>query len=146
MTKALVTRRSFIKISALAGGGMVVAFQLEPLELLAQGPGGGPGAAVVPSAFVKIAPDNKVTIVNKNPEVGQGVMNMLPMIIADELDVDWSQVTVEMAEADHDGRAGDDRTSAEPYPGVPLDRLCAIDRPLCRCRRREGGRDSLASR
>ena len=99
MTTAL-DRRSFIKISALAGGGMVVAFQLEPLELLAQGPGGGPGAAVVPSAFVKIAPDNKVTIVNKNPEVGQGVMNMLPMIIADELDVDWSQVTVEMAEAD----------------------------------------------
>jgi isoquinoline 1-oxidoreductase beta subunit len=98
MTKAL-NRRSFIKISAAAGGGMLVAFHLDPAELFAQGPGGG-GATFVANAFVKIAPDGKVTIVNKNPEVGQGVMNMLPMIIADELDVDWSNVTVEMADAD----------------------------------------------
>jgi isoquinoline 1-oxidoreductase beta subunit len=95
MTKAL-TRRSFIKISAAAGGGMIVAFNL-PAELFAQGFGAGTLQA---RAFVKIAPDGKVTIVNKNPEIGQGVMNMLPMIIADELDVDWSSVTIEMAEAD----------------------------------------------
>ena len=98
MTKAF-NRRSFIKISAVAGGGMLVAFHLDPAELFAQGPGGG-GATFVANAFVKIAPDGKVTIINKNPEVGQGVMNMLPMIIADELDVDWSSVTVEMADAD----------------------------------------------
>ena len=96
MTKAL-NRRSFIKISAVAGGGMLVAFRIDPAELFAQGFGAG---SLQANAFIKIAADGKVTIVNKNPEVGQGVMNMLPMIIADELDVDWSSVTIEMADAD----------------------------------------------
>src|SRR5687768_13193539 len=97
MTKAFtVDRRSFIKITALAGGGMVVAFNVQ--DLLAQGRGGGP--PVQPNAFIKFTPDGKVTIVGKNPEVGQGVKTMLPMIIADELDVDWSRVVVEQADAD----------------------------------------------
>src|SRR5918993_2737507 len=99
MTTSLLNRRSFIKVSAYAGGGMLVALQLDPAELLAQGPPGG-GADPQAWAFVKIQPDNKITIVNKNPEIGQGVMNMLPMLIADELDVDWSSVTIEMADAD----------------------------------------------
>src|SRR5687767_14656117 len=100
MTIAALDRRSFLRVSALAGGGMVVAFHLDAAELFAQGPPGGAGLAFQPNAFVKIAPDGKVTIVNKNPEIGQGVMNMLPMIIADELDVDWSSVVVEQADAD----------------------------------------------
>src|SRR5688572_6058574 len=99
MTKALVTRRSFIKVTALAGGGMVVAFNVD--DVFAQrggGPGGGPQMQA--NAFIKFMPDGKVTIIGKNPEVGQGVKNMLPMIIADELDVDWSSVIVEQADAD----------------------------------------------
>src|SRR5687767_8683856 len=97
MTKAFtVDRRSFIKITALAGGGMVVAFNVQ--DLLAQGRGGGP--PVQPNAFIRITPDGKVTIVGKNPEVGQGVKTMLPMIIADEHDVDWSREVVEQADAD----------------------------------------------
>ena len=99
MTTAL-NRRSFLRVSALAGGGMMIAFQLDPIELLAQGPGGGAAATFVPTAFVKIAPDGTVTIMSKNPEIGQGVKNMLPMIIADELDVDWNMVKVEQADAD----------------------------------------------
>ena len=100
MTKAPVTRRSFIKITALAGGGMVVAFNID--DLLAQGRGGGAfgGGALQANAFIKFTPDGKVTIIGKNPEVGQGVKTMLPMIIADELDVDWSSVVVEQADAD----------------------------------------------
>src|SRR5688572_23321996 len=99
MTKAPVTRRSFIKITALAGGGMVVAFNVD--ELLAQGRGGGGfgGGALQANAFVKFTSDGKVTIMGKNPEVGQGVKTMLPMIIADELDVDWSSVVIEQADA-----------------------------------------------
>jgi isoquinoline 1-oxidoreductase beta subunit len=95
-----VTRRSFLKITALAGGGMVVAFNIDG-DLLAQGRGGGaPGGGMQAQAFIKFTPDGKVTIINKNPEIGQGVKNMLPMIIADELDVDWSSVVVEQADAD----------------------------------------------
>ena len=98
MTKAAVTRRSFIKITALAGGGMVVAFNVDG-DLFAQGGRGG-GPPLPANAFIKFTPDGKVTIIGKNPEVGQGVKNMLPMIIADELDVDWSSVVVEQADAD----------------------------------------------
>jgi isoquinoline 1-oxidoreductase beta subunit len=90
-----VSRRSFLKVSAVAGGGMMVALQFEP-ELLAQF--GGGGAALSPLAFIKIASDGVVTIMAKNPEIGQGVRNMLPMIIADELDVEWSKVRVEQTD------------------------------------------------
>ena len=100
MTKAPVTRRSFLKITALAGGGMVVAFNVDA-DLFAQRGGGAfGGGALQANAFIKFTPDGKVTIIGKNPEVGQGVKNMLPMIVADELDVDWSSVVVEQADAD----------------------------------------------
>jgi isoquinoline 1-oxidoreductase beta subunit len=84
-------------VSAVAGGGMMIALQLDPSEVFAQGP---PAGGFDPLAFVKINTDGTVTIMNKNPEIGQGVKNMLPMIIADELDVDWSSVRVEQAAVD----------------------------------------------
>jgi isoquinoline 1-oxidoreductase subunit beta len=86
-----------LRVSAVAGGGMMLALHLEPAELFAQGP---PPATFDALAFVKINADGTVTIMNKNPEIGQGVKNMLPMIIADELDVDWSSVKVEQAAVD----------------------------------------------
>ena len=97
MTAILLDRRSFLRVSAVAGGGMMLALHLEPAELFAQGP---PPATFDALAFVTINADGTVTIMNKNPEIGQGVKNMLPMIIADELDVDWSSVKVEQAAVD----------------------------------------------
>jgi isoquinoline 1-oxidoreductase beta subunit len=97
VTAILLDRRSFLRVSAVAGGGMMLALHLEPAELLAQGP---PPATFDALAFVTINADGTVTIMNKNPEIGQGVKNMLPMIIADELDVDWSSVKVEQAAVD----------------------------------------------
>jgi isoquinoline 1-oxidoreductase beta subunit len=100
MTKNLITRRSFIQVSAAAGGGMLVALHLDAADLFAQGPPGAPNVRFDAPAFVKINTDGTVTITSKNPEIGQGIKNMLPMIIADELDVDWSTVKVVQADAD----------------------------------------------
>jgi len=98
--EATMNRRSFLRVTALAGGGMLLASYFEPVaEVLAQNPF-APGAPLLPNAFIKIAPDGMVTIMAKNPEIGQGVKTMLPMIIADELDVDWKSVRVEQADAD----------------------------------------------
>ncbi len=100
MAPARIDRRVFLKITAAAGGGLMLAAYLDPVsDALAQGPFGG-GAPLSPNAFIKIAPDGIVTIMAKNPEVGQGVKTMLPMIIADELDVDWKNVRVEQTDAD----------------------------------------------
>src|SRR5262245_350952 len=99
MSSGVLDRRSFLKVSALAGGGLMIAAYFEPVtNLLAQGRGNAP--PLLPNAFIKIAPDGKVTIIGKNPEIGQGIKTTLPMLIAEELDVDWKDVTVEQGDLD----------------------------------------------
>src|SRR3989454_4666700 len=93
-------RRSFIKVSALAGGGMLIGFYTEK-GLLAQQRGGAPPVTPInPNTYIKVHPDNTFTIVAKNPETGQGIRNSLPSIIADEFDVDWKQVKIEQSDRD----------------------------------------------
>src|SRR6266702_1096661 len=101
-TTKQLNRRSFIKVSALAGGGIVIGLYTDP-GLLAQERGGGaavPATPINPNTYIKILPDNTFTIMAKNPETGQGIRNALPMIIADEFDVDWKQVKIEQADLD----------------------------------------------
>jgi len=90
------SRRGFLMIGLAAGGGLMMSFA-GVLEVEAAGAGAGP---VTLNAYLRIAPDGVVTIASKNPEIGQGVKTMLPMIIADELDVDWSAVRIEQAPTD----------------------------------------------
>jgi isoquinoline 1-oxidoreductase subunit beta len=95
----LMNRRTFFRVTALAGGGLLLASYADPVAgLLAQG--FAPPAPLLPSAFVKISPDGTVTIMAKNPEIGQGIKTMLPMIIADELDVEWKNVKIEQTDVD----------------------------------------------
>ena len=96
MATALLDRRSFLRVSAIGGGGVMLALYWDP-ELTAQG-FGGPQAPLSPNAFIRLMPDNTVYITAKNPEVGQGIKTMLPMLIAEELDVDWANVRVEQAD------------------------------------------------
>jgi isoquinoline 1-oxidoreductase beta subunit len=101
MTVAAINRRHFLRVTALAGGGMMIAAYIDPAELLGQGRQGGPPAPpLVPNSFIKIAADGKVTIIGKNPEIGQGIKTTLPMLIAEELDVDWKDVTIEQGDLD----------------------------------------------
>jgi isoquinoline 1-oxidoreductase beta subunit len=97
-------RRTLFRTALLAGGGLAIEAAM-PGALFGQAPTGTGSAGAAPlapslNAYVTIHPDGKVTIIGKNPEIGQGIKTMLPMIIADELDVDWEQVTVVQADAD----------------------------------------------
>jgi len=89
-----MNRRTFLKTSALAGGGFTLGLYKANI-LLAQGP---PQPELKPQAFIHIGPDGKVTIMARASESGQGMRNMLPMLIAEELDVEWKDVIVQQAE------------------------------------------------
>ena len=96
METTLISRRSFLRVTALAGGGMLLASYIEPVaKVLAQF---GPQAPLLPASFISIAPDGIITIIAKNPEIGQGVKVMLPMLIAEELDADWKDVRIEQGD------------------------------------------------
>lgn len=124
-------RRSFLKISALAGGGVLLGLYTEP-KAAAQGRGGPPAAPPDPHNYIRIAADGTVTIVAKNPEVGQGVKTMLPMLIAEELDVDWKSVKIEQADYDdtkYNGQSAGGST-ATPNNWTPMRQVGAAGRAL----------------
>jgi isoquinoline 1-oxidoreductase subunit beta len=91
------TRRTFLKASAAVGGGLLLDFSI---PAFAQPTSSAPEAASTLNAYISIAPDGTTTIVAKNPEIGQGVKTSLPMLVAEELDVDWKDVRTEMARLD----------------------------------------------
>jgi len=92
-------RRTFLKASAALGAGLTLA--IFDVDADAQATkAANPGAEFAPNAFLRIAPDNWVTVIVKHVELGQGTYTGLPMLVADELDASWSQVRVEGAGAD----------------------------------------------
>lgn len=96
-------RRSFLKSSMLAGGGLMLSFswlanaqaadKMEAMNL--------PDQWNELNGYIKITPDNVIKIICPNPEFGQNVMTSLPMMVAEELDVDWKNVVVEMGPHDN---------------------------------------------
>ena len=98
LVKTTYNRRSFLRSSALAGGGMVLGFSWlasckpTPEQIKAM-----PKEWFDINAFLKIGDNGMVTIMSPNPEIGQNVKTAMPMIVAEELDVDWKDVVVEQA-------------------------------------------------
>ena len=95
-----VTRRDFLRVTALVGGGFMLASYAEPLEALTRIGAAPTLADPMLNAYVRIMPDGIVTIIAKNPEIGQGIKTMLPMLIAEELDIEWSSVRIEQGDVD----------------------------------------------
>lgn len=101
-----LSRRQFIKVSALAGGGLLIGISLPacttgnkgPARAMTATPGGD--AVLEPSVFVRIDGTGNVTVTAFRSEMGQGIRTAFAMIVAEELDADWSSVRVEQAPAD----------------------------------------------
>src|SRR6185312_13795780 len=93
----------FLKSSALAGGGLMISFawlsSFRPEDKTSDAD--LPGEWIEINGYIKITPDNSIKILNPNPEFGQNVMTSLPMIVAEELNVDWDKVIVEMGPHDN---------------------------------------------
>jgi isoquinoline 1-oxidoreductase subunit beta len=98
-TTQTVDRRTFLKVSAAAGGGLMVGGYLQ--DLLDAGSSTAAAAEIfAPNIWVSIAPDDTVTIMLTMLEMGQGVMTSMPMLVAEELDADWKKIKTEWTPAD----------------------------------------------
>src|ERR1700681_3732595 len=96
-TASLVNRRDFLKSGASAGAALVIGFYL-PSSASANTAEDQEKKPVNPfNAWVRITPDNQVTLILGKSEMGQGIMTALPMILAEELYLDWKQVRIEQA-------------------------------------------------
>jgi len=122
-------RRSFLELTALAGGGLALKLYQSPFAA-AQAP--PPPPELTPQAFIRIAPDGVVTIMARASESGQGMRNMLPMLIAEELDVDWKQVRVQQADLNEKiyGEQFSGGSANTPEGWEPMRRVGAAGRQL----------------
>ncbi len=134
-------RRDFLRVSSIAGGGFLLGTLVDLTHPALLGATEGTwlaGAATAaageftPNAFIRIASSGTITIISKNPEVGQGIRTMLPMLIAEELDVPWESITIELAMADEAkyGRQVAGGSTATPTNWEPLRRAGAAGRQM----------------
>ncbi|MEZ5708931.1 MAG: molybdopterin cofactor-binding domain-containing protein [Blastomonas sp.] len=125
-----VSRRTMLKVSALAGGGLMLSAAM-PMAVRAA-VAGERGVAML-NAFVKITADDMITIVSKNPEIGQGIKTSLPMMIAEEMDADWDrQVKIEQGDLDQQsyGLQIAGGSTATPMNWIPMRQAGAAARHM----------------
>src|ERR1700754_5215280 len=126
-------RREFFRVGAAASGGLLLELVI-PDRIGAFAAVVGQGTVAAPAALgaiVEIAPDDVVSIMAKNPEIGQGVKTSLPLIVAEELDADWAKVRV--VQAGLDRRFGDQfagGSTAVSTNWMPLRRAGAAARAM----------------
>src|SRR4030095_4368130 len=91
-----VSRLTFLQVTTAAAGGLLVSLYIDRSTVAQQTP---QPKVYPPDAFVHVKPDGKIVIIVNRLEFGQGVQTSLPMVLADEMDADWSQVIAELAPA-----------------------------------------------
>lgn len=101
VNESRVNRRTFLRVSSVAAGGLVVSLYFDRPAFTQEGAQAQPQPKKVypPDAFVHIKPDGKIVIQVNRLEFGQGVQTALPMVLADEMDADWAHVVGELAPA-----------------------------------------------
>src|SRR6185312_11084867 len=97
-TSAEVSRRDFLKFTSLAGAGLTLGALL-PEPTTAAGAAAASSKTGLAMPFVRVDPDNTVTVISKHVEAGQGVWTGLPAVLAEELDASWTQMRVESSPA-----------------------------------------------
>ncbi|HWK05926.1 MAG TPA: xanthine dehydrogenase family protein molybdopterin-binding subunit [Puia sp.] len=102
MDKKALSRRNFIRTGAILGGGLLVSFRVPLPGRVANNSQPGSSDGFAPNAFLRINPDNGITVLLAHAEMGQGIWTTLPMLIAEELDADWKDIKVEHAPAAKD--------------------------------------------
>src|SRR6476620_10100589 len=97
------SRRNFLKMSALTSGGFILGFNLFGTAAKAKviAPGVPFEGDIVFNSYLSIASDGTITIFSPNPELGQNIMTSFPMIVAEELEADWTRVQVLQANLDN---------------------------------------------
>ena len=104
MIRRKLERRDFLKISVAASGGLLIGFRFPGISALASAQSSSEQHAsattFMPNAFVRIGTDERITVIVNHSEMGQGVYTSLPMLLADELDADWTKVGFEAAPVD----------------------------------------------
>ena len=99
IVKTKINRRSFIKVSALAGGGMMLSFSwLAAFSPTKRNVGAMPEEWFELNSYIKIGENGITTLMSPNPEFGSNVKTSMPMILAEELDIDWKNVVVQQAD------------------------------------------------
>jgi len=94
-----VGRRDFLKTTSIVGGGLILGWFMPVRNSLGQAAGAQEGLFAM-NAFIRIGADDTVTIIVNHSEMGQGVYTSLPMLIAEELECDWTKIRVEAAPVD----------------------------------------------
>ena len=124
-------RRSFLKITGVAGGGLVIA-SVFPMALAAQEDADELTTTSELNAFIKVSSDGKITIYSANAEMGQGIKTALPMIIAEELGASWEDVEVLQSPVDENrfGRQGAGGSTTIPRTWNQMRRMGASAREM----------------
>jgi isoquinoline 1-oxidoreductase beta subunit len=93
-----ISRRDFLKTGAVVGGGLILGFSLPLREQSSEAAAAVP--ELVPNAFIRIGADDTVTVIVNHSEMGQGIYTSLPMLVAEELEADWTKIRAEAAPVD----------------------------------------------